>query len=125
MAFHIFKNNPFIVSDPWDEKRKFNDQTGFVGAPNFKESYILLSTYDGNLEDGKVELIDLTNFKVLHTWNPDINAFNDLVDNIEKFKYLNRDDHDSRKILMHPNLTNDFGLLFGWNSPIRKNRCLL
>jgi len=120
LAYHIFKNNPFIVSDPWDEKRKFNDQTGFVGAPNFKESYILLSTYDGNLEDGKVELIDLTNFKVLHTWNPDINAFNDLVDNIEKFKYLNRDDHDSRKILMHPNLTNDFGLLFGWNAPIRK-----
>ena len=34
---------------------------------------------------------DLRNFKVLHTWNPDIDAFNDMVEQVDEFKYLDRD----------------------------------
>ena len=54
----------------------------FNGTPNASESYLLLSRYDGDLKEGIVELVDLTNFKVLHTWNPDINAFNQLISKI-------------------------------------------
>ena len=56
----------------------------------------------------------------MHTWNPDIDKFNDLVDQVDEFKYLDRDDNNSRKILKHPKLTNDGGLLFGWESPLKK-----
>ena len=82
--------------------------------------YLLLSRYDGDNMEGIVELVDLTNFEILHTWNPDIDAFNNLVEQVDEFKYLKRDDHNKRKTLKHPKLTKDGGLLFGWNLPLRK-----
>ena len=116
----ILKPNPNRVNDAWDEDRFFFVQKGFEGTPNSFESYLLLSRYDGDLNEGVVELVDLTNFKVLHTWNPDIDAFNNMIDQVDEFKYLDRDDNNSRKTLMHPKLTSDGGLIFGWNSPLRK-----
>ena len=116
----ILKPNANRVNDPWDEQRDFYNQPGFIGTPNSFESYLLLSRYDGDLKEGVVELVDLTNFKVLHIWNPDIDYFNSLVEQIDEFKYLNRDDNNYRKTLKHPKLTKDGGLLFGWNSPLRK-----
>ena len=116
----LVKPNPNRLNDPWDEYRDFYAQSGFQGTPNTFRSYLLLSRYDGDLMEGVVELIDLTNFKILHTWNPDIDAFNMQVDQIDEFKYLDRDDNNKRKTLKHPKLTKDGGLLFGWNSPLRK-----
>ena len=63
------------------------------------------------MQEGIVELVDLSNFEVIHTWNPDINAFNDLVEQVNEFKYLNRDFNNSRHILRHPKLTADVRLL--------------
>ena len=93
---------------------------GFNGVPIGKDNYLLLSRYDGDSSQGVVELVDLKNFRILHSWNPDVDAFNDLVDQIDEFENLDRDDNDHRKMLMHPKLTKDGGLLFGWNSPLRK-----
>jgi hypothetical protein len=82
--------NDLIVED------RFPSLDGFNGTPNSEESYLLLSRYDGDLQEGVVELVDLRNFEVLHTWNPDIDAFNDLVEQVDEFKYLNRDKNNSR-----------------------------
>ena len=102
-------------------KDRFPSLDGFNGTPNSEESYLLLSRYDGDLKEGVVELVDLTNFKILHTWNPDIDAFNDLVEQVDEFKYLNRDDNNSRHILRHPKLMRDGGLLSVLDyAPIRK-----
>lgn len=70
--------------------------------------------------EGVVELIDLRTFEILHTWNPDIDAFNDLVEQVYEFKYLNRDGNNKRSMLMHPNLNDNGELLFGWEKPLRK-----
>jgi hypothetical protein len=103
---------------------RFPSLDGFDGNPNSKESYLLLSRYDGNLQEGVVELIDLTSFKILHTWNPDIDEFNDLVEQVNEFKYLNRDNNNYRNIFLHPKLTNDGELLFGNETPLRNiNSC--
>ena len=97
---------------------------GFSGTPNSEESYLLLSRYNGDLNEGVVELVDLRNFKVLHTWNPDIDAFNDLIEQVDEFKYLKRDSNDSRHILTHPKLTMDGQLLYGQFIPLTKiNSC--
>ena len=118
----ILKPNPLRVNDPWDEDRYFYNQSGFNGTPNSINSYLLLSRYDGDLQEGLVELIDLTNFKILHTWNPDIDAFNDLVKQVDEFKYLERDSNNSRSKQHHPKLVRDGGLLFhdSLGSPLRK-----
>ena len=93
---------------------------GFNGTPNSEESYLLLSRVDGDLQEGVVELVDLRNFEVLHTWNPDIDAFNDLVEQVDDFKYLNRDGNNSRYIMRHPQLTSDGGLIYKAHSPLQK-----
>ena len=116
----LLKPNPYRVSDPWDDEREFFEQDGFDGAPNLEKSYLLLSRYDGDLQEGVVELVDLRNFQILHTWNPDIDEFNNLVEQVNEFKYLERDKHDKRSLLVHPKLTSDGGLLFNDASPLRK-----
>lgn len=116
----LLKPNPYRVNDPWDDEREFFKQDGFDGIPNSEESYLLLSRYNGDLLEGVVELIDLTNFEVLHTWNPDIDAFNDLAEQTNEFKYLNRDKNNSRSILVHPKLLQDGHLLFQDDTPFRK-----
>ena len=60
------------INDPWNENRYFYNQNGFKGKPHSKESYLLLAKFDGDLKESVVELIDLTNFQILHTWNPDL-----------------------------------------------------
>ena len=112
-----------ILDGPGDltVEDRFPNLDGFNGTPNSEESYILLSRYDGDLREGVVELVDLTTFKVLHTWNPDIDAFNDLVEQTNEFKYLQRDANNSRHMLYHPVLTNKGNLIFmAQNAPLRK-----
>ena len=95
---------------------------GFNGNGNLNESYLLLSRYNGDLKEATVELVDLMNFKVLHTWNPNIDKFNRSIENVDEFKYLIRDDNNGRTLLIHPKLTEDGGLLFNGisSSPLRK-----
>jgi len=138
----IFKNNGlgwipetalFIAEIPFNLKQllindntvedRFSNLSGFNGTPNSEESYLLLSRHDGNLEEGVVELIDLTNFNVLHTWNPDIDKFNDPVEKVDEFEFLERDFNNNRQILEHPKLTKDGGLLFNFSSLRKINSC--
>ena len=97
----FFSKNPNEVLDRFPLLDSFN------GTPNASESYLLLSRYDGDLKEGIVELVDLTNFKILHTWNPDINSFNKLISKIDEFKYMERDQNNSRQLLNHPKLIRD------------------
>ena len=99
---------------------RFYNLDGFDGTPNSQESYLLLSRYDGDLNESVVELVDLRNFEILHTWNPDIDAFNDLVEQVDEFKYLNRDKNNSRSKLRHPKLLQDGHLLFQDATPLIK-----
>ncbi len=112
------------VNGFWEEQRIFYSQDGFVvndeNRYSTKEMYLLLSKFDGNLQEGIVELVDLRNFEVLHTWNPDLDSMNKLIKKNYEYKYLERDSNDIRAPLYHPLLTDDGGIVFGWNAPLRK-----
>jgi len=110
----------YLDIDPLGVTDRFPLLEGFNGTPNSSESYLLLSRYDGDSEEGIVELVDLTNFNVLHTWNPDIDKFNKSVKKVDEFKYLNRDSNNSRYLLQQPILLKDGGLVFHHRSPLRK-----
>ena len=106
------------------EDRFFN-LDGFNGTPNSEESYLLLSRYDGDLQEGLVELVDLRSFEILHTWNPDIDAFNNLVEQVDEFKYLGQSLNNSRHLLYHPVMTKKGDIIFNAsNAPLKKiNKC--
>ena len=99
---------------------RFPDLNGFNGNPNVQESYIILSKYDGSLRKGVLELIDLTNFEVLHIWNPDFDKFNKLIKKDDEFKTLNVDRSNSVTVPRHPLLLKDGGLIFQEETPLRK-----
>tara|TARA_B100001057_G_scaffold447231_1_gene486569 strand:+ start:1415 stop:2809 length:1395 start_codon:yes stop_codon:yes gene_type:complete len=115
----LLKPNPNRLSDPWEDPRDFYFQQGFKGTPNISESYLLLSRYDGDLEEGLVELVNLQNFKILHTWNPDIDKFNKKIKHIEEFKFIERDSNNYRQLLRHPYLSSNGYLFFKQDSPLR------
>ena len=100
-------------------ENRFPTQIGFEGVPNSQESYLLLSKRDSDLNEGIVELIDLRSFNVLHTWNPDFDHLNSLIEHVDEFKFLDRDNNNSRASLFHPKLTEDGGLIFT-NGPLSK-----
>jgi hypothetical protein len=111
----LLSDEDFLIED------RFPKLDGFNGTPNSEESYLLLSRYDGDLNEGVVELVDLRTFEILHTWNPDIDAFNDLVEKVDEFQYLHRDLNDSRHLLYHPVLLKNGDLIFiAQNAPLRK-----
>ena len=47
--------------------------------------FLFLSRFDDNLKEGVVELVDLRTFEVLHTWNPDIDAINSLINRADPY----------------------------------------
>ena len=100
---------------------RFPNVSGFQGKSLEKETYLLLSKYDGNAKRSHVELIDLRSFEVKKTWRPDITKINRLVDTsrpeLEKISGNNA----RRYLLLHPFLTEDGGLIFhGPYSPLVK-----
>jgi len=101
---------------------RFPNLSGFGGDTNEKEKYLLLSRYDGDIEESVVELVDLQSFDVLHTWNPDINSFFEKVDKVKggKWEHLMRDRNDNRFGIVHPILFEDGSLLFHHSSPLIK-----
>jgi hypothetical protein len=112
-------HNSLMVED------RFPSLGGFNGNPISEESYLLLSRYDGDLQEGVVELVDLRSFEILHKWNPDIDSFNELVKQVDEFKYLERDLNNSRHLLYHPIITKNGDIIFNaQNAPLRKiNKC--
>ena len=116
----IPSNAKQIITNANQLEDRFPNLNGFSGTPNSDETYLLLSRYDGDLQEGVVELVDLRTFEILHTWNPDIVAFNNLVEQVDEFKYLNRDKNNSRVNLTHPKLLQDGHLLFQDNTPLIK-----
>ena len=115
---------PFSIRNIFTSKLtvrdRFSGLNGFNGKSNLNESYMLLSRYDGDLNEGIVELVDLTTFKVLHTWNPDIDKFNESIEKYDRFKFIKRDRGNSRHLLRHPLLLEDGSLVFHHETPLRK-----
>ena len=94
-------------------EQRFPNVSGFQGKPLEKETYLLLSKYDGNTKKSVVELVDLRSFEVKETWHPDLNQINELVDTSQsEFQYLERDHNANKYLIIHPFLTEDGGLIF-------------
>tara|TARA_B100000963_G_C22633785_1_gene676406 strand:+ start:2012 stop:3373 length:1362 start_codon:yes stop_codon:yes gene_type:complete len=127
----VSKSALFLAEIPVNIKRlltvdvyvedRFPGLKGFSGDSLDYESYILLSRYDVDLHESLVELIDLRNFEILHTWNPDLNLMNKSINTEFEFKYEERDRNENRARIWSPLLTSDGGLVFHlYSSPLRK-----
>ena len=88
---------------------------------NFKRNALLvLPRYDHHLNRSIVEIIDLYDFKVLHTYKHDIDEMNKQVQNIKEFPRINIDNAPIRFRYMHPVILNDGSLISDSSGPLFK-----
>jgi hypothetical protein len=106
----------------WSTPRPFYKDAGFTGKPLEEGGYMLLSRYNSTLGESVIELVDLSDFSVIHTWNPDISEAHSKTDlRKEEFQDLIRDRSEQRYLIMHPYLNSDGSIILHGNyTPLMK-----
>lgn len=101
------------------QENRFGDLAGFefVKSARPDDGYLLLSRYDGDLGRTVVELVDLADGAVRHTWAPDFAAINALSRS-EEFDDLPVDNGPGRARMMHPLAEPDGSLVYANASPL-------
>ena len=90
--------SPEVLKPHKSKEERFNNLSGFNGVQDEAEKYLLLSRFDGDLNESVIELIDLRDFKILHTWNIDVDTLWNKIKNNNGSKWENifRDKNDQR-----------------------------
>ena len=78
---------------------------------NDRDLLLILPRYDHAEKRALVEIIDINNFKVLHTYKHDISEMNKLVKNYKQFPRIDIDDSPIRFEYRHPLILNDGSLV--------------
>lgn len=79
--------------------------------PNKRNALLVLPRYDHSLSRSVVDIVDLNNFEVLHTYKHDIAAVNAQVTNTEEFPRLKIDKSPIRFQYHHPLLLEDGSII--------------
>ena len=69
---------------------------------NKRNALLVLPRYEHSLSRSVVDIIDLNDFEVIHTYKHDIDEMHDQVTNFKEFLRLNIDDHPIRFEYRHP-----------------------
>ena len=122
-----FKNIILLTDDPG---RYFLDESNrFIKEPKSKifhksnlTGILLLSRYNANIHKFVVEVIDLKNFKVIHTYIPDNKQLIESIDykNNDELKDIPTQISDGRLFIWHPYLEKSGELIFNSSSPLFK-----
>ena len=116
ITFSSAVDNKLLVQNNDDmppELKKNKDKKKFEKFTNNQRNQLLvLPRYDGDKKRSVVDIIDLNNFNVLHTYEHDINSMNNNIDdsNIEN-KNVKIDDSEIRFEYRHPLILKDGSLI--------------
>ena len=78
---------------------------------NNRNALLVLPRYDHDQGRSVVDVVDLNNFELIHTYKHDINEMNAKVQNIEEFPRLKIDNSPIRFRYIHPLILNDGSLI--------------
>ena len=122
------KNNIDRFIDPSADLQVFENHADKPKYKRFiktkREELLLLSRYDGNLKRSIVEIVDLNNFSVLHTFKPNINEINSKTDSSrEEFKSLSINESPARYRIIHPLINKEGDLIFHNSTLVKINFC--
>lgn len=98
-------NKPPLLKKHKDKKRfeKFIE--------NKRNALLVLPRYDHSLSRPVVDIIDLNNFEIIHTYKHDINEMNNKVTNTKEFPKLKIDSSQERFEYWHPLILSDGSLI--------------
>ena len=92
--------------EKYKEKKRFEQ---FI--PNQRNALLVLPRYDHSINRSVVDIIDLKNFEIIHTYNHDIAEMNDKVTNTKEFPRIKIDNAPIRFQYRHPLLLSDGSLV--------------
>jgi len=122
-----FKDILITFKDPYHDLSIKENIHG--DKPRFKKfiktnrnELLLVARFDADVGGSVVEIIDLNNFTVLHSFKPNIKEINNQTDiNIEEFNLLNKNFNEKRYNIYHPLIDFEGNLLFhGMYTPLSK-----
>ncbi len=88
------------------DKKKFE-----VFLENERQALLILPRYDADLKRSIVEVIDLINFEIIHTYKHNITEMNDKVRNNQRFPSNKLDNSELRFRYLHPLILGDGSLI--------------
>jgi len=106
IKFRTFNLNKIHPLTKHKDKKRFEQ---FI--PNKRNALLVLPRYDHSLSRSVVDIVDLNNFEVIHTYKHDIAEMNDQVTNTEEFPRIKIDDAKIRFEYRHPLLLSDGSLV--------------
>tara|TARA_B100000900_G_scaffold379458_1_gene364378 strand:+ start:1647 stop:2993 length:1347 start_codon:yes stop_codon:yes gene_type:complete len=113
----MIKNKTFNIDKP-DKLQKHKDKKRYEQfIKNERNALLVLPRYDHSLSRSVVDIIDLNNFEVIHTYAHDISEMNNQVKNIKEFPRLKIYHSPIRFLYQHPLLFED-GSLIGLGSSV-------
>ncbi len=90
---------------------------------SFKErdELLLLSRFNGDKSRSTVELVNLNDFSILHSWEPDFNKIIELTDKSkEEYKNLEEKRNENNFIIINPLVLENGDMIFNGTSPLVK-----
>ena len=110
-----------LNSLPKLKKHKKKNEINFYKNSS-RNALLVLPRYLHDLQRPVVDIIDLNNFKIIHTYKHDIQQMNNLVKNKKKFPTIQIDNQPKRFEYWHSLILNDGSLIAdgGTNSPLFK-----
>jgi hypothetical protein len=105
------------------KKDRFKQISKFkIYKKNKTDNLLILSKYDGDKMQSVVEIIDLNTFKILHKYLPNFDKINQVTvnKNLNRFKFLTKDNYQQRYFITHPFVEEDGSIIFQSDSPLVK-----
>jgi len=113
-SFYVGKiiSNKSIILDKAPKTYKHIDKNRFVQFIENSRNALLVSTrYDYSLSGSVVEIIDLKNFEIIHTYKHDIRKMNDQITNTELYPNINTNQPPTKFRYFNPLIFEDGSLL--------------
>jgi hypothetical protein len=109
-VYHVIQY--FINRNAPPKLQKHKDKKRFEQfIPNKRNALLLLSRYDHSLSRSVVDIIDLNNFEIIHTYAHDIAAMNAQVTNTKEFPKIKINNSPIRFRYLHPLLLEDGSII--------------
>ncbi len=107
----MIKNRNINLDAPPKLKKHLHKKKFEQFIQNNREALLILPRYDHDISRSIVEVIDLKNFEVIHTYKNDVDEINAKVQNTSEFERLNIDDSPVRFQFRHPLILDDGSLI--------------
>ena len=99
------------INSPPKLKKHRNKKRFEQFIENKRNALLVLPRYDHSLSRSVVDVVDLNNFKVIHTYKHDVTQMNKKVKNIEEFPRITIDNSPIRFRYIHPLILQDGSLI--------------